>query len=110
MRKILYAAMLAGTATVAIAAGAPVFGPWGLSLDYIDAGVKPGDDFFRYANGGWLKTATVPADRTAAGVNLEFDKGNEAKLKTILAELEAKPLSGLNAEERTGSMRRALRP
>ena len=37
MRKIWYAAaLLAGAATVAVAADGPVFGPWGLSLDYID--------------------------------------------------------------------------
>jgi len=100
MRKIWYAAALAGAATAVFAAEAPVFGPWGLSLDYIDASVKPGDDFFRYANGGWLKTATIPADRTVAGVNLELDKGNEEKLKTIVAELEAKPVSQLTGEER----------
>jgi putative endopeptidase len=100
MRKILYAAALAGAATAAFAADAPVFGPWGLSLDYIDTSVKPGDDFFRYSNGGWLKTATIPADRTAAGVNLELDQGNEAKLKTIVAELEARPAAQLTAEER----------
>ena len=100
MRKIWYAAALAGVATAAIAANAPVFGPWGLSLDYIDGSVKPGDDFFRYSNGGWLKTATIPADRTVAGVNLELDKGNEEKLKTIVAELEAKPESQLDPEAR----------
>ena len=100
MRKIWVAAALAGVATLALAAEAPVFGPWGLSLDYIDASVKPGEDFFRYSNGGWLKTATVPSDRTAAGVNLELDKGNEAKLQTIIAELEAKPAGALTAEER----------
>jgi predicted metalloendopeptidase len=97
---MFYAALLAGAATVAIAAEAPVVGPWGLSLDYIDASVKPGDDFFRYANGGWLKTASVPSDRTAAGINLELDQGNEAKLKTIMAELEAKPVDQLDPEQR----------
>ncbi|MBA3916208.1 MAG: hypothetical protein H0X25_20665 [Acidobacteriales bacterium] len=28
-----------------------------------DLSVKPGDDFYRYANGGWLKTAVIPAGR-----------------------------------------------
>ena len=77
-----------------------MFGPWGLSLDYIDTSVKPGDDFFRYSNGGWLKTATIPPDRTVAGVNLELDKGNEEKLQTIMAALEAKPTASLDPEER----------
>src|SRR5439155_1279947 len=27
----------------------------------------PGDDFFRFANGGWLKTTEIPADRTSFG-------------------------------------------
>ena len=100
MRKIWYAAALAGVATTVFAADAPVFGPWGLSLDYIDTSVKPGDDFFRYSNGGWLKTATIPPDRTVAGVNLELDKGNEEKLQTIVAALEAKPYAALTDEER----------
>jgi putative endopeptidase len=31
------------------------------STQDMDQSVKPGDDFYRYANGGWLKTATIPA-------------------------------------------------
>ena len=30
----------------------------------MDRSVKPGDDFYRYANGGWLKTTTIPAGQT----------------------------------------------
>jgi putative endopeptidase len=30
----------------------------------IDSSIKPGDDFYRYANGGWLKTAAIPAGQT----------------------------------------------
>ena len=26
----------------------------------VDLSIKPGDDFYHYANGGWLKTATIP--------------------------------------------------
>jgi len=33
----------------------------------IDRAVIPGDDFFRFANGGWLATTEIPADRASYG-------------------------------------------
>ncbi|HEY3770236.1 MAG TPA: hypothetical protein VGN44_16300 [Candidatus Angelobacter sp.] len=29
--------------------------------DDMDRSIKPGDDFYHYANGGWVKTAAIPA-------------------------------------------------
>jgi predicted metalloendopeptidase len=78
----------------------PAFPPFGLSLDYIDTSVAPGNDFFGYSNGGWLKTAKIPADRTYAGVNLELDLENEKRLNGIITELASKPDASLTAEER----------
>ncbi|HKB10682.1 MAG TPA: M13 family metallopeptidase [Vicinamibacterales bacterium] len=34
----------------------------------IDPAVAPGDDFFRYANGGWLKKNEIPPDRSSYGI------------------------------------------
>src|SRR5262245_14742056 len=34
----------------------------------MDTSVSPGDDFFRYADGAWLKNTEVPADRASYGV------------------------------------------
>jgi putative endopeptidase len=31
--------------------------------DDMDRSVKPGDDFYHYANGGWLKTVAIPSGR-----------------------------------------------
>src|SRR5580658_1385846 len=86
----LASAAVGALAARPVAADGPQFPPWGVTLDYIDQGVAPGEDFFRYGNGGWLKTATIPPDRQVAGVNLELDKGNETKLKDIIASLLAK--------------------
>jgi hypothetical protein len=44
-------------ATLAAASTAPALG---IDLSWVDHGVKPGNDFFKYANGNWLKTAEIP--------------------------------------------------
>ncbi|HEY4124738.1 MAG TPA: M13 family metallopeptidase [Rhizomicrobium sp.] len=90
MRRIsAFALLLASVSTAALAAPATV-SPWGVDLAYVDKAVAPGNDFFAYGNGGWLKTAQIPGDRTYSGVNLELNLQNEAQLKTIIAELEKK--------------------
>lgn len=39
----------------------------GIDLAGVDRGVAPGDDFFGFANGTWLKTTEIPADRSTWG-------------------------------------------
>jgi putative endopeptidase len=99
---ILGAAFALGLAVLAKGSvtATPQFPPWGVTLDYIDEGVSPGADFFRYSNGGWLNTAVIPPDRQVAGVNLELDQRNEAKLKGIIASLIVKSDDALSSEER----------
>src|SRR5262245_45580521 len=43
-------------------------GAQGLDVAGMDKSVDPGDDFFGYANGGWLKVTQIPADRPSYGV------------------------------------------
>jgi endothelin-converting enzyme/putative endopeptidase len=38
----------------------------GLSLANMDSAVMPGDDFYRFANGAWLKRTVVPEERSYA--------------------------------------------
>ena len=33
----------------------------------MDKSVLPGDDFYRYVNGGWEKTAVIPGDKSSIG-------------------------------------------
>jgi putative endopeptidase len=49
------------------AAATPAIGAWGVDLSARDLSIKPGNDFFRYANGTWLKNTPIPADRTRWG-------------------------------------------
>lgn len=39
----------------------------GIALQYMDTTVNPQDDFYSYVNGGWMKTAEIPDDRTSWG-------------------------------------------
>jgi len=52
----------------------------------MDRSVKPGDNFFRYANGTWLKDTEIPADRSSFGVG------------SILIDLTAKRTANLIQE------------
>ncbi|HYB66299.1 MAG TPA: M13 family metallopeptidase [Steroidobacteraceae bacterium] len=67
-------ALVALTAAVsaAVIAAAPAGAPGsraahGIDLAGIDRSVAPGDDFFRYANGTWLRNTEIPADRSTYG-------------------------------------------
>jgi putative endopeptidase len=38
-----------------------------IDITGMDKSVDPGDDFFAYANGGWMRSTQIPADRTSFG-------------------------------------------
>src|SRR5580704_7039669 len=40
----------------------------GIAIENMDPSVKPGDDFYEYTNGGWIKRTEIPADRSRIGV------------------------------------------
>ena len=50
----------------------------------MDNSVMPGDDFNRYANGGWLKSAVMPDDKAYIGVFDILAEEASAKVKKIL--------------------------
>lgn len=80
--------LLAGlVSSAAIAGNKPAISPWGLELSYVDKNVRPGDDFFTYCNGGWLKNAKIQPARNEAGSWSEIEEQNEMRLKTIITEL-----------------------
>ena len=58
-----------GGAAAEDALTALTFGKWGVDLGARDTSVKPGDDFDKYANGGWFARTEIPADQASAGVD-----------------------------------------
>ena len=89
-RSLTLALALAGTL---IAQAAPDAGagrasstvvPSGLDLAFIDRSVRPGDDFFRYANGKWLGSTEIPPDRSAWGASGELEERLRLQTREIL--------------------------
>ncbi|HEY1252237.1 MAG TPA: M13 family metallopeptidase [Thermoanaerobaculia bacterium] len=39
----------------------------GIDVEGIDRSIRPGDDFYGYANGAWMKATEIPPDRSAVG-------------------------------------------
>jgi putative endopeptidase len=68
-RWMLTAAIAATLCTAASRAAAPAAAPRTIGVDLagVDHAVQPGDNFYQYANGNWMKTATIPADRSSTG-------------------------------------------
>src|ERR1022692_444680 len=47
---------------------APAQDTHGIVVGNMDRAVKPGDNFFEYANGEWIKRTVIPPDRARIGV------------------------------------------
>src|SRR6266550_3683268 len=88
-------APLAGMTLIACAATAKSAEPSstektiGINPAYRNLSVKPGDDFEEYANGGWRKTAEIPADRASTGVGFEVFERAEKRNADLVREAAA---------------------
>lgn len=54
------------------------------SIDFIDHGVDPFDDFFHYSNGEWIKTHPIPPEKPFWGSSIELVEWNRYILGKIL--------------------------
>lgn len=105
MKRIPFVAVIITLSGLVGSAGAPTakkptFGTWGVDLTGMDKSVKPGDDFFDYANGTWYKNAVIPPDRTGIGSFQSLGILSEQRMAAIVKELEAKPAAQLTAEQK----------
>jgi putative endopeptidase len=64
------------------------FGTWGFDISGENPAIKPGDDFFEFANGSWLARTPMPADKVGMSVDVLINDRTEAQLRKILDETE----------------------
>jgi len=67
----------------------------GIQVQNIDRSAKPGDDFYQYANGEYLKRTEIPPDRAAVGVfNKLADLANKRTADLIEEIAKSNPAAG----------------
>ena len=62
----------------------------GFDVKTIDNSVRPQDDFFKFANGGWIKKNSIPPAESRWGSFITLRYQTEKQLKTILKDLQSK--------------------
>ena len=89
----------AGTASAPAAAAGAQIGAWGVDLTSRDLTVKPGDDFYRYADGHWLDAQHIPADRTRWGSFDQLDERAQQQLRQLIEALPRDAPPGSNVQK-----------
>ena len=82
--------VIAATAAGGVAAGSPAspyYPPFGLDLGAFDHTTEPGNDFFQYANGGYLARTLIPPDQPMATRRSDMTERIDAHLHLILDEV-----------------------
>ena len=80
----------------------PFYGDWGIDLSSRNDDVDPGDDFFEYANGKWVRDNEIPPDRSRHGVWLELRERVEKRLLEIVeSENDPRPIPNSSQQKIT---------
>ncbi len=55
-----------------------------IETKYMNQSVKPGDDFYEYAVGNWMKTAKIPGDQSYIGGFYDIVDSTKKRIRTVL--------------------------
>ena len=78
----------------------PLLEPWGYPLAAFDRDTKPGDDFYQFANGGWLDATPIPSDRSGAGFSFTMRDRNDVRMADIIESLQSGDLEAGSNEQK----------
>ncbi len=82
----------------------PVLGDFGVELANMDKTVKPGDNFFKYVNGTWLKNTEIPADKSTYGSFAILREQSDARVKAIIEDLAQQKNKQGSDEQKIGDL------
>ena len=87
--RIAIAAGISGEGGCDLAVAADEQGRHGFDLANLDRSASPCDDFFQFADGGWVKNHPIPAAYPSWGTFNKLREDNENALRKILDEAAA---------------------
>jgi predicted metalloendopeptidase len=61
----------------------------GIATQYIDASVRPQNDFYKHLNGKWLQTVEIPADQASWGSFDQLYEDSRSHLRGIIEKVSA---------------------
>lgn len=76
----------------------------GIDKANMDLSVKPGDDFYRYAAGGWLKSHPLDAEHVSNGAFVDLEEENQKRIQGIILEYAGKPQEKGSLGQKIGSL------
>ena len=98
--RFFAASCIATCALAASAQNAPAPETHGIAVASMDRSVKPGDDFYQYANGEWIKRTEIPPDRAEVDVFSNLADLSNKRTADLIEEIaKSNPPAGSGARK-----------
>ena len=94
--------ILAASLAAAMSAGAQT--SKGINPAYMNTAVKPGNDFYEYAIGGWRKAHPLDAEHARNGSFIDLDELNQKRIFDLIQEYSSKPQTKGSLGQKIGSL------
>lgn len=76
----------------------------GIDLKNLDTSVKPGNDFYHYAAGGWLKSHPLDAEHVQNGAFTDLHELSQKRIQDIILGFASKPQKQGSLGQKIGSL------
>ncbi len=76
----------------------------GIDKANMDLSVKPGNDFYRYAAGGWMKSHPLDAEHPMNGAFVDLEEQNQKRIQGLINEFASKPQQKGSLGQKIGSI------